>query len=95
MTPTPAPGRPAPKVRLVVLFGGRSAEHDISCVSASHVLRAVDPERYEVIPVGITREGRWITAEAAAELVGPHRQAELPGCDRHRGTGHGPADLPR
>ncbi|MFI5043353.1 MAG: D-alanine--D-alanine ligase family protein [Acidimicrobiales bacterium] len=67
-----------PKVRLVVLFGGRSAEHDVSCVSASHVLRAVDPERYEVIPVGITREGRWITAEAAAALVGAHRQAELP-----------------
>src|SRR6478672_4857493 len=63
-----------PKVRLVVLFGGRSAEHDVSCVSASHVLRAVDPDRYEVIPVGITRDGRWITAEAAAALVEAHRQ---------------------
>jgi D-alanine-D-alanine ligase len=68
------PGR----VRLVVLFGGRSAEHEISRVSASHVLRAVDPTRYEVVPVGITREGRWVRAAAAAELIGGGRAAELP-----------------
>ena len=45
------------KVRLVVLFGGRSAEHDVSCVSARHVLAAADPNKYVVEPVGITREG--------------------------------------
>jgi hypothetical protein len=43
-----------PRVRLVVLFGGRSAEHDISCISVRHVLDAVDPGRYEVVPVGIS-----------------------------------------
>jgi D-alanine-D-alanine ligase len=57
------------RIRLVVLFGGRSAEHEVSCVSALHVLRAADPTRYEVLPVGITRDGRWIEAgEAIAAL---------------------------
>jgi D-alanine-D-alanine ligase len=48
------------RIRLVVLFGGRSAEHEVSCVSALHVLRAADATRYEVLPVGITRDGRWV-----------------------------------
>ena len=43
------------RIRLVVLFGGRSAEHDVSCVSARHVLAAVDTDRYQVEPFGITR----------------------------------------
>jgi D-alanine-D-alanine ligase len=59
------------RIRLVVLFGGRSAEHDVSCESAFNVLGAVDRARYEVEPVGITHEGRWVTAgEAIAELGG-------------------------
>lgn len=66
------------RLRLVVLFGGRSAEHDVSRVSASHVLRAVDPDRYEVVPVGITREGRWVLAEQAAELLRSGRRDALP-----------------
>jgi D-alanine-D-alanine ligase len=45
--------------RVVVLFGGRSAEHEISCISARSVIDALDPERNDVIAVGITREGRW------------------------------------
>jgi D-alanine-D-alanine ligase len=44
---------------VAVLFGGRSAEHEISCISARSVIDALDPERSEVIPIGITREGRW------------------------------------
>ncbi len=55
--------------RLVVLFGGRSAEHDVSCVSARHVLAAVDAEKYDVIPVGINRDGHWSLATAAAEAL--------------------------
>ena len=66
------------RVRLVVLFGGRSAEHDISRISARHVLQAVDPTRYEVVPVGITREGRWMIAEQAAELLSNGLRDELP-----------------
>jgi D-alanine-D-alanine ligase len=48
------------RVRLVVLFGGRSAEHEVSCTTATHVLRALDPDRYEPVPVGIARDGSWM-----------------------------------
>jgi D-alanine-D-alanine ligase len=47
------------KTRVVVLFGGRSAEHEISCISARSVIDALDPDRFEVIPIGITKAGRW------------------------------------
>jgi D-alanine-D-alanine ligase len=53
----------AAKVRVAVVFGGRSAEHAISCVSAGAVIAALDPERYEVVPVGIARDGRWVLAD--------------------------------
>ena len=59
---------PVARTRLVVLYGGVSAEHDVSCVSAAHVLGAVDHRRYEVVPVGITREGQWVMNAQAAEL---------------------------
>jgi D-alanine-D-alanine ligase len=59
------------RVRLVVLFGGRSAEHEVSCISALHVLRAADADRFDVVPIGITRDGRWIeSGEALAALGG-------------------------
>src|SRR5690349_5081021 len=45
-------------IRLVVLFGGQSAEHEVSCVTAASVLDAVDRDRYDVVPIGITLEGR-------------------------------------
>ncbi|MFL6070829.1 MAG: D-alanine--D-alanine ligase family protein [Actinomycetes bacterium] len=48
------------RIRVAVVFGGRSTEHQISCVSAGGVLRALDPEVYEVIPVGITPKGSWV-----------------------------------
>lgn len=67
------------RVRLIILFGGRSAEHDVSRVSASHVMRAVDPDRYEVVPVGITRDGQWRLAASAAELMAGGRHRDLPG----------------
>lgn len=54
----------------MVLFGGRSAEHEISCISALHVLRAVDPGRYDVVPIGITREGRWVECSDAVSALG-------------------------
>jgi len=54
----------AGKSRVAVVFGGRSAEHAISCVSAGSVLAALDPERYEVVPVGITRDGGWVLCDA-------------------------------
>ena len=51
------------KTSVVVLFGGESAEHDVSCVTAAHVLRALDPQKYEVSTVGITRAGQWVQSE--------------------------------
>ena len=50
------------KTRVAVVFGGRSTEHAISCVSAGSILAALDPDEYEVVPVGITREGAWVLA---------------------------------
>src|SRR5919107_5527658 len=49
------------KVRVAVLFGGQSGEHDVSLRSAQNVMDALDPDRYEIVPVGITREGRWLS----------------------------------
>ncbi|KIU43543.1 MULTISPECIES: D-alanine--D-alanine ligase family protein [Bradyrhizobium] len=52
------------KIRVAILFGGRSAEHDVSRASAANVLRSLDPDRYETTAIGITRDGRWIAADA-------------------------------
>jgi len=54
---------PAQRPRVMLLFGGRSGEHAISCATAGGVLRAIDREKYDVVPVGITRSGRWVLAE--------------------------------
>lgn len=51
------------KVRIAVIFGGRSAEHAVSCVGAGHVLAAIDHDIYEVVPIGITRAGQWVLAD--------------------------------
>ena len=57
------------RLRVLLLFGGRSAEHDVSCVTAVAVARALDPDRYEVVPIAITTEGEWLLAgEARAAL---------------------------
>ena len=55
-----------PRINLVVLFGGQSAEHDVSRATAVHVLAALDPARYDVSAIGITRDGRWVDAGDAA-----------------------------
>jgi len=52
------------KVRVAVVFGGRSTEHAISCASAANVLPAIDRDRYEVVPIGIARDGRWVLTSA-------------------------------
>jgi len=52
------------KTRVAILFGGRSAEHDVSRASAANVLRSLDPDRYDVTLIGIARDGRWIVADS-------------------------------
>ena len=63
-----------------MLFGGRSAEHEVSCTSALHVLRAAGDDRYTVVPIGITREGRWIESGDAIAALGAGASA-LPSPD--------------
>jgi D-alanine-D-alanine ligase len=57
------------KVRVGILFGGRSGEHEVSLLSAASVFNAIDKNKYEVVPIGITKEGRWLTAADAERLL--------------------------
>lgn len=55
------------RTRVALLFGGRSPEHAVSCVTAAGILRVLDPEKYDVVPIGITRQGQWTITEADPE----------------------------
>jgi D-alanine-D-alanine ligase len=57
------------KLRVGVLFGGRSGEHEVSLLSAASVLKAIDRSRYEVVPIGITKQGRWVVSGDAERLL--------------------------
>ena len=57
------------KIKVGILFGGRSGEHEISLLSAASVFKAIDQSKYEVVPIGITKEGRWVTAADAERLL--------------------------
>jgi len=57
------------RLRVGVLFGGRSGEHEVSLASASSVIRALDPGKYEVLPIGITKEGRWRIGGGAQHML--------------------------
>ena len=57
------------KLRVGVLFGGRSGEHEVSLLSAASVLDAIDKNKYDVLPIGITKAGRWVTAAHAERLL--------------------------
>jgi len=72
------------RIRVAVVFGGRSSEHSISCVSAGSVIGALDPQRYDVVPIGIARDGRWVleSAEPGRLTLGPG--GELPSVDGDR-----------
>src|ERR1700686_3932373 len=57
------------KLKVGILFGGRSGEHEVSLLSAASVLKAIDKKKYEVVPIGITKEGRWLTESHAERLL--------------------------
>ncbi len=63
------------KIRVGVLFGGRSGEHEVSLLSAASVLNAIDKKKYDVVPIGITKQGRWVTAAHAERLLKGHDDA--------------------
>jgi D-alanine-D-alanine ligase len=57
------------RLRVGVLFGGRSGEHEVSLASAASVIRALDPEKYEAVPIGITKDGRWLVGSTAQRML--------------------------
>src|SRR5882672_529829 len=73
------------KLRVGILFGGRSGEHEVSLLSAASVLKAINKEKYEVVPIGITKEGRWLTESHAELLLGGENGPESAG--RHLRAG--------
>jgi len=73
------------RVRVAVVFGGRSNEHAISCVSAGSILRNLDPERFEVVAVGITPDGSWVLTDGDPEALAITNR-QLPGVSSESGT---------
>lgn len=66
------------KKRVGILFGGRSGEHEVSLLSAASVLNAIDKNKYDVVPIGITKDGRWLTSDHAERLLkGEHEPRHL------------------
>jgi len=57
------------RLRVGVIFGGRSGEHEVSLASAASVLRALDPEKYEAVPIGISKEGHWLVGTGAQKML--------------------------
>jgi D-alanine-D-alanine ligase len=74
------------KPRIAIVFGGRSSEHAISCVTAGSVLAAIDPQRYDVVPVGITHEGRWVLESDDPARLAITSADKLPEVDASRAT---------
>src|SRR4051812_18315860 len=70
----------APRRRVAVLFGGRSSEHAISCISAGSVLGAIDRDAYDVLPIGISADGRWVLAPDDPAALSIHGRT-LPAVD--------------
>ncbi|WP_127841795.1 D-alanine--D-alanine ligase family protein [Actinomyces wuliandei] len=92
--PVSPPSSGSRRPRVVVLFGGRSGEHSVSCATAAGVLSAIDRQRYEVVPVGITRSGQWVLVDddpAALELVEGRPPVEITG----EGAGRGAVTVPQ
>ncbi len=66
------------RLRIAILFGGRSSEHDVSVMSATNVMRALDPAKYDAIPVFVTRAGRWLLSRFGGGMLDkPERGTEL------------------
>src|SRR5918992_241253 len=79
------------KPRVAVVFGGRSSEHAISCVTAGSVLRAVDHDRYDVVPIGIATDGRWVLESGDTSRLSLEDPDKLPEVD----GGRAPVSLER
>ncbi|NHN54475.1 D-alanine--D-alanine ligase [Calidifontibacter sp. DB0510] len=100
------PDRPDRKPVVAVVFGGRSAEHAVSCATAASVLEAIDRDRFDVLPVGITPTGRWVlmaddpeplrlTAARTPQVEGEREVIITPDPDHHELMVREPGDAPR
>lgn len=69
---------PSRKLRVGVLFGGRSGEHEVSLLSAASVLNAIDKTKYEVVPIGISKQGRWLASGESEKLLKGEQHTENP-----------------
>src|SRR3954454_13060069 len=72
--------------RVAIVFGGRSSEHAISCVTAGSVLEAIDRSAYDVVPIGIAPDGRWVLESGDPERLRIRGPDELPSVDGDRAT---------
>jgi D-alanine-D-alanine ligase len=91
--PVPAAGGTSRKPRVAIIFGGRSSEHAISVSTAGSVLRAIDREAYEVLPIGIATDGRWaLTADEPARMA--ITEGRLPSVDQIAESTEGQVSLP-
>lgn len=75
------------KLRIGVLFGGRSGEHEVSLLSAASVLNAIDKKKFDVVPIGITKSGKWVTDVHAERLLGAKPQASADSDAKHLRAG--------
>ena len=75
------------KLKVGILFGGRSGEHEVSLLSAASVFNAIDKEKFEVVPIGITKEGKWVTAADAERLLAGKAGGGAIGAGKEAGGG--------
>jgi D-alanine-D-alanine ligase len=84
--PSAVPAGRGRKPRVAVVFGGRSSEHAISCVTAGSVLAAIDRDAYDVVPIGIARDGRWVLESGDPERLRIGGPDQLPAVDGDRAS---------
>ena len=75
------------RLKVGVLFGGQSAEHEVSVVSAQGVMAAIDPARYQSIPIGVTRQGTWLTPAQTEQALDRIRSERIKSLDEPLGDG--------
>ena len=75
--PTTHQSQTSRRIRIGVIFGGRSVEHEVSLVSAASIISALDKEKYEVIPIGIASTGQWLSSSETLRLLREKQSTEL------------------
>ena len=79
----------AGRLRVGILFGGRSAEHEVSVISAQGVMAAIDAQRFQVVPLGVTKQGAWLTPQQTQAAIDAIRGERMGALDDPHGGGFG------